>query len=246
MGALASGVSGLKSHQTMLDVTGNNLANVNTMAFKSSSTSFSEMLSQTFRSASPPSMTVGGTNPLQIGSGVQVASVNRDMTQGTMENTGQPLDMAIEGAGYFTLNDGSADVYTRVGLFAVDSQNYLVDGATGYRVQRIGSDGVADGFQDAASDNIRLPYDVALPANSTSELIFTGNLSADEVYPTTNQLLSSVQFTNGGAVAALTDNLDDLDQYTGQTITDTISITGTNLAGTAVSITSATYNSSAA
>ncbi len=195
MGALASGVSGLKSHQTMLDVTGNNLANVNTMAFKSSSVNFSEMLSQTFRAASPPSGAVGGTNPLQIGSGVQLASVDRNMTQGTMANTGQALDMAIEGSGYFTLNDGQTDVYTRVGLFDVDSENYLVDAATGYRVQRIGSDGVADGFQNAASDNIRLPFDVALPANATTELIFTGNLSADVFLPTTNYLLSSVQFT---------------------------------------------------
>ncbi len=194
MGALASGVSGLKSHQTMLDVTGNNLANVNTTGFKSSSVNFSELLSQTFRAASPPSGAIGGTNPLQIGSGVQLASVDRDMTQGTMANTGQALDMAIEGSGYFTLNDGQADVYTRVGLFDVDSQNYLVDAATGYRVQRIGSDGVADGFQDAGSDNIRLPYDVALPAKPTGELVFTGNLSADDISATTNYLLSLNQF----------------------------------------------------
>ena len=168
--ALLSGVSGLSAHQTMLDVAGANLANVNTTAFKSSRVTFSDLLSETLKDAGQPTGTVGGTNPTQIGSGVQLSSVDKDMTQGSLINTGQPLDMAIEGAGMFVLSDGTKDVYTRVGTFAVDSDFYLVDPATGYRVQRIGSEGVAEGFQSAANDSIRIPYDVALPAKATETL----------------------------------------------------------------------------
>ncbi|KKK94619.1 hypothetical protein LCGC14_2681040 [marine sediment metagenome] len=131
--ALLSAVSGLSAHQTMLDVAGDNLANVNTTAFKASRVTFSELLSETVRDASQPSATSGGTNPMQIGSGVQVASVDRNMSEGSVINTGQPLDMAIEGAGYFVLNDGQTDVYTRVGAFGTDSQYNLIDPGTGNR-----------------------------------------------------------------------------------------------------------------
>ena len=95
--ALLAGVSGLNVHQAMLDVTGNNLANLNTMGFKSSSVSFADVLNMTIRSASAPGAQIGGTNPLQIGSGVQLASVTRNLAQGDMQDTGQPLDMGIEG-----------------------------------------------------------------------------------------------------------------------------------------------------
>jgi flagellar hook protein FlgE len=129
--ALLAGVSGLQAYQEMLDVAGNNLANINSTAFKSSRVSFSDLLTETLREASQPSATAGGTNPMQIGSGVQVASVDRDMTQGSLVNTGQPLDMAIDGAGYFVLSTGANDVYTRAGSFSVDASYNLVDPSTG-------------------------------------------------------------------------------------------------------------------
>ena len=186
--ALLSGVSGMKAHQTMIDVAGNNLANMNTAAFKASRVTFATMLSQTLREATQPTSAMGGTSPMQIGSGMRINSIDRNMAQGSLTNTGKPLDMAIEGNGYFVLNDGQTDVYTRMGSFAVDANFDLVDPASGYRVQRIGSIGVDDGFQTASSRNIRIPYDVALPASKTSSISMSGNLSADDSTATTNLL----------------------------------------------------------
>ncbi len=233
--ALLSGVSGLQAHQTMLDVAGNNLANVNTTAFKASRVSFAELLSETMREASQPNAQIGGTNPVQIGSGVLVSRVDRDTTQGSMVTTGQPLDMAIEGGGYFMLNDGNRDLYTRMGSFAVDGQYYLVDPATGARVQRIGSEGIADGFQSASDNSIRIPYDVPLPARTTTQIKYTGNLSADEVNPTTTHLVSGIQYTKGGATVGLGTLLSEMDQASGLATGDAIAITGTRRDGSSVS-----------
>ena len=135
--ALSAGVTGLQAHQKMLDVAGNNLANVNTTAFKASRITFSELLSETIRKASQPSGSTGGTNPQQMGSGVGVAGISPNMSQGNIVNTGSPLDMAIEGEGYFVLTGTEGDVFTRAGSFSVDADGNLVDPGTGYLVQRI-------------------------------------------------------------------------------------------------------------
>ena len=92
--ALSAGVTGLQAHQRMLDIAGNNLANVNTTAFKAKRITFSELLSETIKKASQPTGTTGGTNPQQMGSGVGVAGISPNMTQGNIVNTGNPLDMA--------------------------------------------------------------------------------------------------------------------------------------------------------
>lgn len=233
--ALLSGVSGLRVHQTMLDVAGNNLANVNTTAFKASRVSFAELLSETMREASQPTGSVGGTNPVQVGSGVMVARVDRDVTQGSMISTGQPLDIAIEGGGYFMLSDGQRELYTRMGSFAVDGQYYLVDPTTGNRVQRIGSAGLVEGFQNAGDNAIRIPYDVPLPAEVTSQISYVGNLSADEISPTTTRLASGVQYTKGGVSIGSDTLLSEMDQATSLADGDTISITGTRRDGSLVS-----------
>ena len=219
--ALLSGVAGLQAHQKMLDVAGANLANINTPAYKTSRVTFSDMLSETLQNAGQPTGTIGGTNPVQVGSGVQLSSIDKNMTQGSMVNTGQPLDMAIEGAGFFVLNDGTMDVFTRVGSFAVDSDFYLVDPANGYRVQRIGSEGVAEGFQSVADDNIRIPYDVALPAKSTTTISYTANLSAGTDDPTTHKLTSSAAYTvaSTGAMVSSTSLLEDMGQVTTNLVT---------------------------
>jgi len=218
MGALSSGVTGLQAHQKMLDVAGNNLANVNTTGFKSSRMTFSELLSQTIKKASQPTSTVGGTNPQQMGSGVGIAGISPDMTQGNIVSTGNPLDLAIEGEGYFVLNDGSQNIYTRAGAFAVDANSTFVDPATGYLVQRIGSVGVNDGFQTAGNSNVMVPYDVAMAANATSEVVIAGNLSADATFDTTQtqKLSSNMAFTTSGGTAATSDTLvSALDQFSG-------------------------------
>jgi flagellar hook protein FlgE len=229
--ALLAGVSGLQAYQEMLDVAGNNLANINSTAFKGSRVSFSDLLNETLREASQPTATSGGTNPVQVGSGVQVASVDRNMTQGSLVSTGQPLDMAIDGAGYFVLNTGSKDVYTRAGSFSVDANYNLVDPSTGYEVQRIGSQGVAEGFQDPSNNSIRIPYNVAMPAKTTTNITFTGNLSADENSPTTNVLASGTALTlSSGAVASEDTLLSDI-QGSKVAAGDKIQISGLTRAG---------------
>jgi flagellar hook protein FlgE len=218
----------------MLEVAGNNLANVNTFGFKASRITFSELLSQTIRQATEPTDSRGGTNPQQIGSGVAVGDIGRRMSQGNLVSTGKPLDMAIEGAGYFVLNDGEKDVFTRVGSFSVDADYHLVDPSTGHRVQRIGNEGVAEGFQTPSSSDIRVPFDVALPARATGEITFAGNLSADASDPTTNLLESGLQYTEGGAVASSATLLTALDQASGISAGETVRIYGTDRSGGAV------------
>ncbi|MFP4052721.1 MAG: flagellar hook protein FlgE [Phycisphaerae bacterium] len=234
--ALNAGVSGLQAHQTMMDVTGNNLANITTTAFKSSRVSFSELLSQNIRQASAPGDGMGGMNPVQSGNGVEIASVDRDMNQGALLNTGQPLDMAIEGAGFFVLSGNGDEAYSRSGAFSVDADYYLVDPATGYRLQRIGSVGEDDGFQVPSDMNIQVPYDVALPAQPTTKITCVGNLKADADNPTTHKMRSGSEyaFTTGGTVVDSTALLSSLDNGTITSAGSTINITGLTSTGSAI------------
>jgi flagellar hook protein FlgE len=237
--ALAAGVTGLESYQKMLDLAGDNLANVGTTAFKSSRITFSQLLSETIKTASQPTNTVGGTNPQQIGHGVGIASITPMMTQGNIANTGNPLDLAIEGEGYFVLNDGAKDLYTRAGALAIDANSRMVDPATGYIVQRIGTTGESDGFQAAGDSDVRIPTDVSMPARATSEVRVAGNLSTTAKFADTqtNKLTSNIAFTVGGSPAAATTKISELDQYTGTTWADgTITFSGYKPDGTALGI----------
>ncbi len=220
--ALSSGVTGLQAHQKMLDVAGNNLANVNTTAFKASRISFTELLGETLQEASQPTDNIGGTNPQQMGSGVGVAGITPNMGQGGIVNTGNPLDVAIEGEGYFVVSDGERTLYTRAGTFSVDQEGNLVDPSTGYRVQRMGLVGEDDGFQVSGASGIRVPYDVALPAQQTSNITITGNLSSDATGTVRTQVLTSdVTFSyDGGTDATDATVLGQLDQFSEGSGTD--------------------------
>ncbi|MCH7555873.1 MAG: flagellar hook-basal body complex protein [Planctomycetes bacterium] len=235
--ALSAGVTGLQAHQKMIDVAGNNLANVNTTAFKASRITFSELLSETIKKASQPTSTVGGTNPQQMGTGVGVAGITPNTTQGNIVNTGNPLDLALEGKGYFVVSDGQQDIYTRAGAFAVDADSIMVDPSTGYRVQRIGSLGESDGFQTAGDSDLHVPYDVPMPARLTSQIVVSGNLSVDSTFGTVQtQLLSSnATYTSSGATAVGTTLINDLDQTTSGTYSSaTITVSGYEHDGTAL------------
>lgn len=234
--ALMAGVTGLQAHQRMLDVAGNNLANVNTVGYKSSTIIFSEMLSQILKRASAPTSTIGGINPQQIGSGVQVAGITPDMAQGNLIRTNNPLDLAIEGKGYFVLSDGSRNVYTRAGAFAVDAGSNLVDPSTGNIVQRIGTVGESEGFQTHGDANTKIPFDVAMPANATSEVKVSGNLSADATLPAiqTNLLRSDTTYTESNVNATGSTLIANLDQYTGTLTSGVITFAGYKPDGTAL------------
>ena len=111
MSSLFSGVSGLRNHQVQMNVIGNNIANVNTIGFKGGRVTFQEALVQTMKGAGRPSAISGGTNPVQIGLGMTVAAIDTFFQQGGLETTGQITDLAIQGSGFFVLNNGKGDFY---------------------------------------------------------------------------------------------------------------------------------------
>lgn len=129
--SLFSGVSGLRNHQTRMDVIGNNIANVNTVAYKTSQVIFKDIFSQTIRGASAPSATRGGTNPMQVGLGVSIANISVNHTQGSLQSTGRVTDLAIEGDGFFVISNGLEKFFTRAGNFEIDSQGFLVSATNG-------------------------------------------------------------------------------------------------------------------
>jgi len=125
MRSMFMGVSGLRNHQTMMDVIGNNIANVNTIGFKSSRVTFQELFSQTLRGAVSPQDGKGGINPMQIGSGVTISSIDTNHTQGSPQPTANIYDLAIDGNGFFILGGATPTAYSRAGNFSRDGNGYL-------------------------------------------------------------------------------------------------------------------------
>ncbi|PJF33681.1 MAG: hypothetical protein CUN57_01505, partial [Phototrophicales bacterium] len=134
--ALVSGVTGMRSHGLKMDVIGNNIANINTVGYKSSKALFSDLLSQTVSGGTAAvSGGTGGENPIQTGLGVQLAAVQTDFSQGSLFATGKVTDLSITGEGFFVLNNGEETLYSRDGAFSLDTANNLVNPANGYKVQ---------------------------------------------------------------------------------------------------------------
>lgn len=160
--SLFAGISGLRVNQTMLDVTGNNIANANTTGFKASTTVFSDTLSQMLTAASGGSAERGGTNPIQIGLGVQLAATSANFGQGSAQLTGRPTDVMLQGDGFFVLRDGGENVYSRAGAFTFDQTGVLV-APNGMRVQGYALDGA--GLPTGAPTDVDLHMiDGGLPA----------------------------------------------------------------------------------
>ena len=175
--SLYSGISGLRSHQTMLDVTGNNIANVNTTAFKSSAVQFQDTLSQLVQGAGGPQAQTGGTNPAQIGLGVLVAGISTNFTQGAAQATGRSTDMMINGDGFFVTNVGGETVYTRAGSFDPDALGRLV-GPGGAILQGYNAvNGVIQ--QGGALSDITIPVKAVTAASASTSANVNGNLPSD-------------------------------------------------------------------
>ncbi len=173
--SLYAGVSGLRNNQTRMDVIGNNIANVNTVAYKGSRVTFKEGFAQLLQGASRPPGDQGGINPVQIGLGMQIGSIDQIFNQGNIETTGLNTDVAIQGDSLFVVRKGAQSFYTRAGNFQVDALGQLVSPANGFIVQgRLYSNGQPlDGIQD-----IRLPFGQKVSAKPTSEVTLAGNLNA--------------------------------------------------------------------
>ncbi len=176
--ALYAGVSGLRNHLVRLDVIGNNIANVNTVAFKGSRVTFEEAFAQLVQGASRPPGDMGGINPIQVGLGMNIGSIDQNFTQGNLESTGVTTDLAIQGDGFFVASDGQRVFYTRAGNFQLEAEGRLVQPTNGFTVQGIVADSSGSLTSGAAITDVILPFGQKSPANATSEVQLTGNLDA--------------------------------------------------------------------
>lgn len=178
MRSLFSGVSGLKNHQTRMDVVGNNISNVNTTGFKSSRATFSDMISQTLNSASAPGERIGGTNPKQIGLGSSVSSIDLLFTNGSVQSTGKNTDLALSGNGLFAVSDGSQRYYTRNGSFEFDADGNYVQAGSGLRVMGwMAKNGVLS--TTGEPEPLRIPAGKSMNAVKTTTGTYTNNLNAE-------------------------------------------------------------------
>lgn len=175
--SLYSGISGLRSHQTMLDVTGNNIANVNTTAFKASSVQFQDTLSQLVKNSTLPQQDTGGSNPAQVGLGVQVAGISTNFAQGAPQSTGVPTDLMITGDGFFMVRSGGETVYTRNGGFSFDAQGRMVSADGAFVQGWTAQDGAIT--PGSAVGNITLPVGAISPATASTSATVKGNLPSD-------------------------------------------------------------------
>jgi flagellar hook protein FlgE len=178
MSSLFAGVSGLRNHQVRMNVIGNNISNVNTIGFKGGRATFQESLVQTIKGAGRPTAISGGTNPVQIGLGMSVATIDTLFQQGGLEMTGQITDLAIQGAGFFVLSDGYGEFYTRNGAFGFDADSYLVDPASGFKVQGRMADQNGNIPAISTIGDIRLPFGQQDPANATGQISIANNLDS--------------------------------------------------------------------
>lgn len=180
--ALFTGATGLQANSTALDVVGNNLANLNTVGYKSQRTLFQDAVYQALSPGSPGTANSGGTNPTQVGFGVTVGQIGTQFQQGVVTPTGRSLDAAIQGAGYFVLNNGNRTQFSRAGSFDIDANGFLVDPATGYLVQRNGLVGdptpTQPGFQVPGDTRIKVPFGAGSPGVPTTTVNFQGNISS--------------------------------------------------------------------
>ncbi|PKM77667.1 MAG: hypothetical protein CVU90_06195 [Firmicutes bacterium HGW-Firmicutes-15] len=201
MRSLYSGVSGLKNHQTRMDVIGNNIANVNTSGYKKSRVVFKDTLYQSMRGGSAPvAGSQGGTNPMGIGLGMAVSSIDQIHTGAPAAATGKTMDMAIDGNGYFVVKNGNDTLYTRAGAFDFDKLGQLVNTSNGYRVQGWMA---SKTDTDWNSENQKVSTDTAtlvdinihstdanqefssIAANATKNMRLSGNLQSSMKIPVT-------------------------------------------------------------
>lgn len=185
MRSLYSGVAGLKTHQIRMDVIGNNIANVNTTAYKSSSMTFSELMSQTTQKASGANATtgVGGTNAKQIGLGVKAGAINTAITtQGSAQSTGNPLDIMITGDNFFVVSNGSENFFTRDGSFYVDGAGNLAMTSTGYNVMGWGVDETTGNIKQDTVTALRImsAANMTYPPEATTKANISGILDQND------------------------------------------------------------------
>jgi flagellar hook protein FlgE len=196
--ALFTGLSGLMSNSSRLDTIGNNIANVNTTAFKSNRMTFAPTFSRNFSLGTAPSGTTGGSNPGQIGLGVAVSATQRNFSNGAIGVTGVATDLAIEGDGFFIVDAGGQRSYTRAGAFMRNPQNDLVS-QSGSRVLGYGVD---DQFNVIEGElvGLNIPVGTMTVAEATRNVLFNGNLNASGEIATTGSIHESRAYFSDSAL----------------------------------------------
>lgn len=185
MRSLYSGVSGLKTHQVRMDVIGNNIANVNTTAYKSQTITFSELMYQTTQAASGPNATTGtaGTNAKQIGLGVTQGAISTAITTaGASQTTGNPFDLKITGDSFFIVNNGTDNFFTRDGSFYVDAAGNLATTSNGYNVMGWLTDPATGEIRQDTVQPLRImsPENMTYPPEATSKAYVSGILDKND------------------------------------------------------------------
>lgn len=195
MRSMYSGVSGLRIHQTKMDVIGNNIANVNTVGFKASRVTFNEVFSQTLQGASGASENKGGTNPMQIGLGASVSSIDVDMTEGAAQRTDNPLDLKIEGDGFFVVSDATGNKFTKAGAFKIDEAGNLVNSA-GLNVMGWYPDATSGEITKTKVQPLQIlnADNMYVEPSKTKSITLSGNINKDDPQ------LSSTSSTGGSPV----------------------------------------------
>jgi flagellar hook protein FlgE len=218
-----------------MDVIGNNIANVNTTGYKSGRVTFEESMAQLLKGAMRPPGNSGGTNPMQLGLGMSVGSVDNLQTQGNLQSTGQITDLALEGKGYFVYSSGDANYFSRNGALQMDANGKLVCPTNGYILQGKMAD--ADGTYPPGTQigDIRIPFGDKAPANATTEVAFSSNLDKDSeglgTVVHTSRFLADAE--GGDSIAALFNQYgESLNVRSGETITVSAEIGGTTYTDT--------------
>lgn len=190
MRSMYSAVSAIKAHQLRMDVIGNNIANVNTIGYKGSRATFKDVFSQTLKGSGSPQDNRGGTNPMQVGLGIDVSTIDTIHTQGVTERTDNPSDVMISGEGFFIVSDDSTGLnkyYTRAGNFTVDTAGNLVNpeglNVMGYTIDEKGN-------ESSSLSKITIPKNVVFEPKATTEIGFTGNLDTRKTATTTAQAVA--------------------------------------------------------
>lgn len=207
LNSLFSGVSGLKNHQAMMDVIGNNIANVNTIGYKGSRVTFSDTFNQLVKSGTNPTESSGGTNSMQVGLGMKINSIDRNWNQGTFERTGITTDLALQGPGLFVLKSNGTQIYSRAGAFIFDANGKLVNPQNGAVVQGKVANGLGEIPSGNSIQDIVVNKNLKLPAIATGNVKWGGNLESGSTTKRTDIVEMSGNYkSNASANAAGTDS----------------------------------------
>ncbi|MGE5400402.1 MAG: flagellar hook protein FlgE [Ignavibacteriales bacterium] len=219
LNSLFSGVSGLRNHQSMMDVIGNNISNVNTIGYKGSRVTFSDTFNQFVKAGTNPTATAGGTNSFQIGLGAKLNSIDKNWNQGTFERTGIVTDLALQGPGLFILKSNGANYYSRAGAFTFDANGNLVNPQNGAIVQ--GKLATAGEIPSGTTiTDIKIDTSQRIPAVKTTETKWGGNLSSSSPTLKTDIVQEIGNLNSSGSGAATGEPGTGVLTDTGKTIYD--------------------------